>query len=109
MKKFFLFTTFIGLLFYTEAKGVVTISNPLTGVNNFTDLITKISTAVSAFIGAIAVVILIIAGIYFLISAGDPGKVQKAKEMVKYAVIGIVIALTAETIVILIKWVLGVP
>lgn len=108
MKKFFLFTIFIGLLFSTEAKGVVTISNPIASTS-FTQLITKISTAVSAFIGAIAVVILIIAGIYFLISAGDPGKVQKAKEMVKYAVIGIVIALTAGTIVVLIKWVLGIP
>jgi len=51
---------------------------------------------------------LIIAGIYFLISAGEPQKLQKAKDFAVWAIIGIVVALTASAIVALIKAILGI-
>ena len=84
-----------------------TIDNPLLS-ETFEDLLTAITNAIGLIIGSVAVVMLIIAGFYFLTSSGDPEKIQKAKNFLKYAIIGIVTALVAGPIVELIKWILGV-
>ena len=55
-------------------------------------------------IGAISVVMLIIGGIRYTISAGDSGNVTAAKNTIMYAIIGLVIAFLAFAIV---NWVLG--
>jgi heme/copper-type cytochrome/quinol oxidase subunit 2 len=49
--------------------------------------------------GVIAVIMVIIAGVRFITSQGDPGKVAGARSAVIYAVIGIVIVAMAQTIV----------
>ena len=49
--------------------------------------------------GAVAVLVIIIAGISYIISAGDPQKTAKAKDAILYAVIGLVVALLASVIV----------
>ena len=54
--------------------------------------------------GAIAFLIVVIAGFQFVISSGDPQKVSKARQTILYAVVGIVVSATAFTIV---KFVLG--
>ena len=51
------------------------------------------------FVGIIAVVLFIYAGVLFLISAGNDESVGKAKKIMLYAVIGIVIIFLAYTIV----------
>ena len=55
-------------------------------------------------IGAISVIMLIIGGIRYTISAGDSGNVTAAKNTIMYAIIGLVIAFLAFAIV---NWVLG--
>jgi hypothetical protein len=55
-------------------------------------------------IGAISVIMLIIGGIRYTISAGDSGAVTAAKNTIMYAIIGLVIAFLAFAIV---NWVLG--
>lgn len=55
-------------------------------------------------IGAISVIMLIIGGIRYTISAGDSGNVTAAKNTIMYALIGLVIAFLAFAIV---NWVLG--
>ncbi len=99
MKKAFLFITiFISfLLFVNLVQASVTIDDPL-NAGDFTILIGRITTAARDIVGGIAVIMLVIAGIHFLTSAGDPIKLQKAKDFVKYAIIGIIIAVTAEVI-----------
>ncbi len=54
-------------------------------------------------VGAISVVMIIVAGIMYTISAGDAGKVTKAKNMLTYAVVGLVVAFIAFAIV---NWVM---
>lgn len=83
------------------------LQNPLTGVNNFAQLLEKIATFVGTLIGGVAVIMFIIAGILFLISAGDPAKVTKARDALKYAVMGGVVAIAAGGIVALIKQIIG--
>ena len=110
MKKLLLFLTtlIIFLSFVSFAEAVVTITNPLTA-DTFEGLIEAISTAIAGLVGGIAVIMLIIAGIYFLTSAGDPIKLQTAKKFLIYAIIGIVIAIIAKVIVNVVLWILGAP
>lgn len=55
-------------------------------------------------IGAISVIMLIIGGIRYTISAGDSGNVTAAKNTIMYAIIGLIVAFLAFAIV---NWVLG--
>ena len=48
--------------------------------------------------GLVAVIVIVVAGITYATSSGDSGKVTKAKNMILYAVVGLVIVLTAFTV-----------
>ncbi len=55
-------------------------------------------------VGALAVIMIIYSGIQYVISAGDSGKVAKAKNTLTYSIVGLVIAFLAYAIV---NWVIG--
>lgn len=55
--------------------------------------------AVFGIIGAVAVLYIILGGISYIYSSGEPQKTKQAKETIIYAIIGLVIAITAETII----------
>ncbi len=84
------------LLSSSFAKAVM-IDNPLQA-ESFSDLIKAIAEIISSIVGVLAVLMLIIAGIYFVTAAGDPNQISKAKTMVKYAIIGVIIATLAGAI-----------
>jgi type IV secretory pathway VirB2 component (pilin) len=50
-------------------------------------------------LAAIAVLIIVIAGLNIVTAGGDPAKVAKARGAIIYALIGLVIAVSAEAIV----------
>ncbi len=52
-----------------------------------------------ALSGAIAVIVIIVAAIYYVISMGDPGRVKKAKDMLTNLVIGLVLLIGAYAVV----------
>lgn len=69
---------------------------------NDADLQEGIKTIVNMMLfilGAIAVVMIIIGGIRYATSNGDAGNVKAAKDIVLYAVIGLVVAILAYAIV----------
>jgi type IV secretory pathway VirB2 component (pilin) len=45
--------------------------------------------------GAIAVIVIVVAGIAYVVSSGDAGRVAKAKNLLTYAVIGLVVVVSA--------------
>jgi len=49
--------------------------------------------------GAAAVIVIVIAGILYSTSGGETANVKRAKDMLTYAVIGLVVALLAYAIV----------
>ena len=61
-------------------------------------LLTQIATYVGTFIATLGTIMLIVAGIMYLMSAGNPQKVEAAKKALIYAVAGIVIGLAANAI-----------
>ena len=50
-------------------------------------------------VGVVAVVVIIIGGILYVTSTGDPGKTKRAKDTILYAVVGLVVAIMAYAIV----------
>lgn len=54
-------------------------------------------------LGGIAVVVIIIGGIMYATSAGDPSKVKGAKNTILYAVVGLVVAMSASAIITLVN------
>jgi len=74
----------------------------VTNANNKNNLMSTVNTIINVIIGVVgfvAVVIIIMGGISYTTSAGDPGKVKKAKDTILYGIVGLVIALLAFAIV----------
>lgn len=59
----------------------------------------RILQVVFGILGGIAVIMIVIGGFMYSVSAGDAGKVKNAKNTILYAVIGLVIASFATAIV----------
>lgn len=56
------------------------------------------------FVGLLSVIMIIVSGILYTTSGGDTGKVTRAKSMLTYAIVGLVVAFLAFAIV---KWVMS--
>lgn len=63
------------------------------------DVIVNILNAIILVSGIVAVIFIIIGGVNYMTSAGDAGKVAKAKNTILYALIGLVICVLAFAIV----------
>jgi len=63
------------------------------------DIITKVSNTLLLLVGIVAVLFLIIGGFQYIISAGNPETVNKAKTTILYAIIGLIVTLIAWAIV----------
>lgn len=55
---------------------------------------------------SIAIIVIVIAGITFIISAGDPTKTEKAKRIMLYTIIGVAIMILAKGLIAVITNVL---
>jgi len=86
---------FAGLLGKADALGVPQ--------NNDVDIMKFVDLALWAA-GIIAVIVVIIAGINYSLSSGDPSKTASAKNAILYSVIGLVIAASAIAIT---KYIIG--
>ncbi len=78
-----------------DANGVA--ANPLTGTNG---MLYKISMIIATVTGIAAIFIIIISGVRFMTSGGDPQKVAAAKSTLIGAIIGLVIIISAQTIIL---------
>ncbi|MCA9344964.1 hypothetical protein KC946_03945 [Candidatus Saccharibacteria bacterium] len=63
------------------------------------DLIKTGLNIFSAIVGIIAVVMVMLAGVKYMMSQGEAGKINEAKNALLYAVVGIVIVAMAQVIV----------
>jgi hypothetical protein len=74
---------------------------PSTVSSNFSlaGLFGQIANILIFLVGAISVIVLIIGGLRYVISAGNPAQVTGAKNTILYAIVGIVIAIAAYAIV----------
>ncbi len=67
--------------------------------DKFPTIVGQIVNALLYVLGAVAVIVIIIAGILFATASGDPALITKAKNTLLYAVIGLIVAILAYAIV----------
>lgn len=70
-----------------------------TGSGGLSGTIQNVMQFVFGALGSIALLVIVIAGLQYVISAGDPGKVTKAKNTIIYALVGLAIAILSYAIV----------
>lgn len=62
--------------------------------------IRSILAIVFGIVGALAVLMITVSGLRYILSAGDPQKISKAKNGLVYSLVGLAVALMAEAIVV---------
>ena len=80
------------------------VNNANQGESLETDVGSIINMIIS-FVGIVAVIVIIIGGVNYMLSQGDPNKIKKAKDTILYGVIGLVVVVLAFAIV---NFVLGI-
>ncbi len=68
--------------------------------NRIIDFLGEVVSILLYGIGVATVIVIIVGGIMYTVSAGDPQKVQRAKSVILYALIGLVIAVAAQLIIL---------
>lgn len=63
------------------------------------DLIGTITDTLLFIIGAVSVIMIIVGGFQYVVSGGDSSKVEKAKNTILYAVVGLVVAIVSFALV----------
>lgn len=74
------------------------IKNPGLPVVNPKNKIPEVVTYLSVLAAVISILVIVIAGIQFIVSSGEPGKVTKARTAILYATIGLIVSLSATAI-----------
>jgi len=77
------------------------------GKNPIVEFIIRIINFALTVIGSIAVIILIIAGFQMMLSQGNQQKLDEAKDVVKYAVIGLIVTLLSYVAIITVQSIFG--
>lgn len=62
-------------------------------------VLTDVINILSIIIGVAAVIVIIIAGIQYMLSTGDPTKTNNAKNAIIYALVGLGVAVVARVVV----------
>lgn len=70
-------------------------------------VINNVLSVVTGFMGIIAVCVMIYGGVQYTISAGDMNKVTRAKHIIIYGVVGLVVSLLAFVIVRFVSGIVG--
>lgn len=67
--------------------------------NDVGDVVQNIINVVIAVLGIVAVLFVVIGAVGYTTSQGDPAKTKKARDTILYAILGVVLAVLAYTIV----------
>lgn len=82
-----------------EERELAGCNTTATGEETFIKKVTGVLNVVLPMVALLAVVMVVISGVMMSVSMGDPGKIKRAKSMLTYSLIGMVIALMAYAIV----------
>lgn len=82
---------------------IVAFAQPPVTIGSLQGLVNVIENFIWIIFGAIAVVMFVIAGIYFLTAGGEPEKIQKARSAFIWGVAGVVVAIIAYSIIAIVS------
>ncbi len=80
---------------------------PLSGDTNIATLMGKVANWATGLLIALSTLFIIFAAFLYVTAGADPGNVDKAKTIIMYAVIGIVVALLSQVVAGVVKAVIG--
>lgn len=80
----------------TYCDTVKSTGNPLFGPDGLATNITQLITVIA---GVVSIVVIILGGIKYITSTGDPQKINSAKNTILYACIGLVVSLLSQAVV----------
>lgn len=98
MKKLYFLFLATALSFFPTTLFAAELSNPLQ-TTNIRAVIARLIQAILGITGSIALLMFVYGGFLFLISSGSPKLVEKGKEIMKWAVLGLVVIIGAYMIV----------
>jgi len=70
---------------------------------NIVGVFKAIGTLLMSIAIPIAIIMVIVAGFYFMTAQGDPGKIDTAKKMLLWTLIGTAVVLMAEGVVVMVE------
>ena len=82
--------------------GIPCAANNSPEIHNLQDLLTIVANVVRILIavsGSLAIILILVAGVYYITSLGDPARVKRAKDIITNTVIGLVLIIAAYAIV----------
>ncbi len=82
-------------------KGLCASGNEIkiTSLQDLLIVIANVAQILMAAAGGLAVLMIIVSAIFYIVSAGDPGRTKQAKDILQYTVGGLVIILMAYALV----------
>ena len=83
------------------------VSNGVASLNCLPVVFSNIVNAALIFAGTVAVFLIVWAGIVFIRSGGDAKQVQHARQIITYAIIGLVLVLGSFAIIYFISYITG--
>ncbi len=90
---------------FARAEAITSpVSTNLTDVGG---IFNKIFTFLIAIVGGLAIIFIVIGGIRYIIAAGDPKATDAAKHTITAALVGLIVALLAVAIVVIVGNLLG--
>lgn len=90
--------SFLAEIYTVLGQGVPT----LDGVGpspSLTEIVLNVLRVLLSFVGVLAVIMLVVGGLVYMLSAGDSGRLEMGKKIVIYAIVGLIIALVSLVIV----------
>ncbi len=88
-----------------DSRGILQIEGQ-TSFSSFSGWLGKAIDLLVKMVGVVALVFVVVAGFRLVVAAGNDNEIQKAKSMLQYSIIGLVITLLAYLIVIFIQGIL---
>lgn len=112
--KFFLISAFFSFLFFfavpmpvhAQTWGGCVVNNVAT-LQCIPIVFSNIIKAALLFVGSVAIILIIYSGIRFVTSGGDPKQAQAARQIMTYAIIGLILVLSSFAIIYLIAYLTG--
>lgn len=74
-------------------------SSAVAGAATLSQIATNVLNFLLSIVGVLAIIMLVVGGIMYLTAAGDEDRIDTGKKIVKYSVIGILVALASLVIV----------
>jgi hypothetical protein len=75
--------------------------------DDLNQVIENLRVWITGLLAALATLLLMIGGVRYLLAAGDPGQLERAKGAIRAAMIGYALALLAPVLVALVKRIVG--